>query len=37
MACNCLIYDVYISQNDINSSTGNTIYENNAVIVDFIN
>lgn len=37
MACNCLIYNVYISQNEIDSSTGNTIYTNNAVIVDFIN
>jgi hypothetical protein len=36
MACICLIYDVIISQNEINSSTGNTIYDNNTVIVDYI-
>jgi hypothetical protein len=37
MACNCLIYDVIIAQSDLNSSTGNTIYDNNTVIVDYIN
>jgi hypothetical protein len=35
MACSCTYYNVFIVQADLDSATGNTIYSNNTVYVEY--